>query len=400
MSLEQQVADLVTSTGALTTEVVNKMGKIDAAVAAATADLKSKASLRTAAFKNRIINGDMRIDQRKAGAVQAALSFTGGVSVFAADRFRSNWSQMPTGIVSFQQIYGDAPPGFSHSIKVSVTTAEAPAADKIGTMTTLIEASNVTDFAFGTDDAAPTCLTFWVKSTVPGTYTVALSSGPTATDTQYLANYTVNAANTWERKVIVLPAPKTGTWQRAGTGVGVRLDWNLGSGANFVSNNKNVWTVGRAFRTPGDVNLIEQISSWQLSGCQFEKGNEDTPFEFRPITTELALCQRYYYQTDAFETIAQSDQSGAGAYGVSPNNNWCFSMTPTPPVVMRANPTVIVKSATGGRAPGTVSDWTGGANVTFTSASAPAHGSPRMIGLNLFTAGRAYAFDYSLNAEL
>ncbi|WAC70799.1 hypothetical protein OU995_14340 [Roseateles sp. SL47] len=398
MSLEQQIAALVDSTNALTQEVAGKIGEIDGAASKAIERLDLTLTQRTFAFKNRIINGDMRIDQRKAGAIQSGLNFANASTVWIVDRFRSGWNEMPTGRVSFQQVQ-DGPPGFGYSAKVSVTTAEQPAADRVATISHQVEASNLTDFAWGTADAAPAILSFWVKATIPGTYCVAISSGSSASETQFIATYVVTAANTWERMTISLPGPQTGVWARLGSSAGLRIDWNLGSGTNFSTGTKNAWTQGRFYRTPGDVNLMEQMGSWQITGVQLEKGSVSTPFEFRPVPVELALCQRYYYQTDAFDTIATSDQSGAGALAFGVNANWCHATNPSPPVPMRTAPTVVVKAAIAPRTSGTLTDWYTGGAITVSSVSAGPYSPPRIYGVGQFTAARNYAFDFSLNAD-
>lgn len=395
MSLEQQVAELVTSTNALTTSVVAKMGQIDATVAQATDRLDAQLASRSFTLRNRVINGDMRTDQRNAGAALAGL--TNSTRAFAVDRFRTNGTTLPVGRFSMQRV-SDAPDGFTASLKVTITTAEPAAAAQVLVLEHALETQNISDFSWGSEAAQPAVLSFWAKSSIAGAYTVAVRSA-SAPDTSYLGGYVIQKPNTWEHKTIAVPGPKGGTWNKTSNGLGAMLSWNLGCGANFVTAG-GAWTNGSQFRTAGDVNLVETLgSTLQITGVQLEKGDVATPFEFRPIALELQLCQRYYFQSATF--LDPAPRTGdVFAIGVAVNTNWLYTMTPVPPVPMRAGPTVLVKSVDASRTVGAVTDWLTNGPVTIGSVDAGLLAGPKMQMSGTLTSSRAYAFDYSLSAEL
>lgn len=394
MSLEQQVAALVTSTSGLTAEVVGKMAQIDAKVATAASDLDGKVASRAFTFKNRIINGDMRIDQRNSGA---ALVNVSRYLAYPVDRFRLAGNDLPVGRFTLQQST-DAPAGFSASLKALVTTAEAVGAGQVEALEHPVEGLNLADLAFGTEDAQDFCISFLVKASIIGKYTLAIRSAGGTQEVTYAATYTVEKANTWEKKALSIPGPKIGKWNK-GPVLGMLLDWNIGSGAGAITDQANVWQAGNFIRTTGDVNLIETLgASLQLTGIQLEKGSTATPFDVRPLSVELMLCQRYYFQTDTFDQ-ATSALGDAHANAIASNTSWLMTLGSIPPVQMRATPTVTIK-AVGGRVAGAVTDWSTGNPITITTATAGRQSGPRLLTSVGLTIGRVYGFDYSLTAEL
>jgi len=245
-------------------------------------------------FKNRIIDGAMVIDQRNAGA---AVTTEG----YLVDRWRTYRDQT----YSIQQV-SDAPSGFSYSLKVTKTsTTQSTYAGLIQ----YIEGFNTADLTFGTASASTITLSFWVKSSVTGTFTVAISNS--AETRWYGATYTINSANTWEQKSVTVAGDTSGTWIGATNGTGIQVWFNYGQAATAQA--AGVWTTSSNARAAtGTTSLgTTNNATWQVTGVQLEKGSTATSFDYRPYGTELALCQRYF-------EVAQvtSTNYGNGSNGV------------------------------------------------------------------------------------
>ena len=181
-------------------------------------------------FRNRIINGAMEIDQRNAGASMVP------VDAYTLDRWEVR--EDTDGAVTIQQI-SDAPTGFKNSARITVTTADS-------SLTTtqrlffrqVIEGNNIADLAWGTASAKTITLSFWVKSSVTGTFSGALGNSGNARN--YVFTYTINAANTWEYKTITIAGDTSGTWL-TDTGAGVSVFFTLGSGPDYTTSSANSW---------------------------------------------------------------------------------------------------------------------------------------------------------------
>jgi hypothetical protein len=246
-------------------------------------------------MRNRIINGDMRIDQRNAGA---SVTIPDTETVYTVDRFAV--FENTSGALSAQQD-SIAPTGFNNSLKITVTTADASiGAAEQAFVRQRIEGFNIADLAWGTASAQPVTLSFWVRSSLTGTFGGALNNG--ATNRSYPFTYSISAANTWEQKTITVAGDTTGTWLTT-NGIGLQINWSLAAGSD-TAGTAGTW-VGAARRgVTGQVQVISTLNAtWQITGVQLEAGSVATPFERRPYGTELALCQRYY-ETIRYETAA------------------------------------------------------------------------------------------------
>lgn len=239
-------------------------------------------------FKNRIINGGMTIDQRNAGA-----SGTVGPSTsvdYRVDRFffqRFGGTATLTGSQSTT-----APAGFTNSLSATVAIAAAPAAGDTTFIRQLIEGFNVADLGFGAAGAQSVTVSFWVNSSITGTYGGAVTNG--AFDRSYVFTYSINSANTWEQKTITVPGDTTGTWLK-NSSAGMRLNFDLGSGSN-MNGTANTWTSSTTMRTSGCVNWIANAgATFFVTGVQLEVGTVATSFDFRDYGTELMRCLRYCY---------------------------------------------------------------------------------------------------------
>ena len=234
-----------------------------------------------AGTRNRIINGDMRIDQR--GAVVT----TNGA--YTADRWQLGFAT--SGAVQSAQS-GDAPTGFGNSLLFDVTTADTSiAAGEYGVLSQYIEGLNTSDLAWGTASAQTVTLSFWVKSTTTGTYCVSFRNS--GNSRSYVATYSVASANTWEYKTITVSGDTSGTW--LGTNVvGISIAFCFAVGSTFQTT-AGAWQAGNFLGTSAQTNLLASTANEiRITGVQLETGSTATPFERRSYGQELALCQRYF----------------------------------------------------------------------------------------------------------
>lgn len=265
-------------------------------------------------FKNRIINGAMVIDQRNGGA--AITGITNG-AYYPVDRF-SFYNQV-SGTWTAQQVT-DAPAGFISSLKITVTSAASSGtASWTSFINQYIEGYNVADIGFGTANCKQTTLSFWVKSSIAGAFTYGLSNGVDA----WLTNtFTINSANTWQQIIIQVPTVSVGAWNTT-NGRGLQFFIGTGSGSNYVVTPSNTWVnsaQGSQYIASGAVALGTTLgATFQMTGVQLEVGTVATSFDFRSISTELALCQRYYAKINSsgggYNILASATASSTSAVG-------------------------------------------------------------------------------------
>jgi hypothetical protein len=268
--------------------------------------------------RNLIINGDMRIDQRNAGA-----SHTGSGFVYSTDRWWTYYASGFSGTITRQQST-DAPDGFTHSLKWTVGTADTSiTSTEQYIINQSIEAQNMSQLGLGTSWAKNFTLSFWVKSSVTGQYGVMVGS---SSNTLYTTTVTVNAADTWEYKTVTIPGTSTGSWG-TGNNIGLYVRITLAAGTDYQTN-FGTWSVGTYKLTnSSQVNWMKTSgNTFYLTGVQLEVGSVATPFEHRSYGEELALCQRYF--------IKHINTSFYNA-GVSSH-----TLRVALPVEMRANPTI------------------------------------------------------------
>jgi hypothetical protein len=225
-------------------------------------------------FKNRIINGAMQIDQRNAGASGTAQGYT-------LDRWNIEYSS--SGKLTWQQNAGAVTPATGFTNYLGVRQA--------------IEGFNVADLGWGTANAQAVTISFWVRSSITGTWSVVLRNS--AGSRSYPATYTVSAANTWEQKTITIPGDTTGTWL-TNNGVGIWLIVGLANGSSNTTT-AGAWATGQYSGAAGANSLVGTSgATFYITGVQLEKGSTATSFDYRPYGTELALCQRYYQTVSTF----------------------------------------------------------------------------------------------------
>ena len=285
------------------------------------------------AGRNRIINGDMRIDQRNVGA-----SVTAG-SGYTLDRW--NVDRVWAGSTVTIQQSSTAPSGFSNSMVATVSTGAAVASSSYFSIQQFIEGNNLSDMDFGKATAKTFTVSFWVRSSLTGTFGVGFRNS--AFDLSYWTTYTINAANTWEQKSVTITAPVSGTWY-TNNSYGLNLIFSLGCGSTYKTTANNEWVSGSKLGAIGETDLIATTgATFYVTGVQLEAGSVATPFEHRQYGQELALCQRYYW--DAKLAGGGVPYLWATTIGTSLPYYRCNVYFP---VAMRAAPTLTITAATNG----------------------------------------------------
>jgi hypothetical protein len=291
------------------------------------ADGVASGSFAPVGMRNRIINGDMRIDQRNAGAAITVSSNSG--TQFGADRFLVQGTSSE-GVFTAQQLSATPPSGFKNYVRIQTTTASAsPASGSLYAMSQIIEGFNIADLGFGAAGASTVTFSFWIRSSLTGTFSGSLKNG-NAFNRSYPFTYTISAANTWEYKTVTVVGDTSGTWQTGNLG-GLIVYWDLGCGSSLLST-ANTWQGANYNGVTGSTRLISTLNATlDITGVQLEAGTVATPFERRQYGQELALCQRY------FQTYSNPPLRGAMSSTTAASR--CGMILP---VLMRSSPTATV----------------------------------------------------------
>lgn len=286
-------------------------------------------------FRNKIINGDFKVWQR--GTSTSGIT-SGGI--FVADRFQTSYGGgSPAGSVTYSRTT-DVPPGFRYAARFEHASASTSPNEYV--LRQFIEMQNARDLI-----GSPVAISFWYKSNRTGNHAIRFAPNSITGASILDANFVVNSANTWEYKTIFATNLVAGTGSSTADN-----DWGVHFDVGFKTG-----FFGLSSIAAGDY--------FQVTGIQLEKGTQATPFEFRPIGTELALCQRYFCKTYNQDVVPGS--SGSSAYpgvirtAIQTTNNytgfghWSF------PAIMRATPTVTIYNPGNGAVNGFVAD---GANLS------------------------------------
>ena len=270
-----------------------------------------------AGTRNRIINGDMRIDQRNAGASVTA----GSGNVYALDRWKMVYSV--DGKFTVQQQQNPAGINFSATAQITSTSAYSVGTGEVFAFMQAVEGFNMADFKWGTANAATITIGFWVYSSLAGTFGGAVQNS--ATNRAYPFSYIISAANTWEYKSITVAGDTSGTWLTT-NGVGLNLSFGLGSGSTYAGT-AGAWTAASKYTATGATSVVgTNGATFYITGVQLEPGTVATPFERRSFGQELALCERYF----EYVTAGSRTQASAGnAYGGSGSFRATKRVTPT-----------------------------------------------------------------------
>ena len=308
-------------------------------------------------FRNRIINGDMRIDQRNAGAATANT-----INGYVVDRWIVN--QSTTGKVIAQQNAGSVTPptGFANYLGITSQSAYSVGSGDYYLIGQAIEGYNIADLNWGTAAAKTVTLSFWVRSSLTGTFGGSLANNGTARS--YLFTYTISAANTWEYKTVTVAGDTSGTWEKT-TSTGLNVRFGLGVGSTY-SGTAGSWSGSTYFSATGATSVVgTNGATFYITGVQLEVGSTATPFERRDYGRELIMCQRYY------QGNLTSGATGTSGNVIFRGNNstatGAFYYWMQFPVLMRAPPTMNVGTVTYSNASSALffNAASGGAEISF-----------------------------------
>jgi hypothetical protein len=274
---------------------------------------------------NRVINGDMWNDQRNAGASGTA------INVYTIDRWKYSCNVAGLGNWQRSAVVSVQPGGFPLNLAFASTTAHVSAASDICQWLQPIEADFVSDFMWGTANAQPVTLSFWAAASIAGTFGGAITND--IGTRSYPFTYTL-AANTWTKIVVTIPGDTAGAWVMAGTGIGVQVHFDLGSGATYRGP-AGAWATANYAGATGAVSVVgTNGATFNLTGVKLETGSVATPFTRLSTARKMADCQRYYQVLDNIIT------NGYGATGAAIYASFPF------PTRMRTQPTGVITAPT------------------------------------------------------
>lgn len=260
-------------------------------------------------YRNRLINGNMLINQANVGTTVTVNSNTRGYSL-------DQWSHNGTaaaGVFTIQQSTSTPPADFPNFMRLTVTTADAsPAAGSVYYVGQPMEGNNIADLNFGLATAKTVTLSFWVRSSLTGSFSGNIMNG--GGTRSYPFSFTIASANTWQKSTVSLTGDTTGTWAiDNNTGIWVFFDVGSGSSSKGTA---GAWAATNLKGVTGSVNLIAtNTATYDLTGVQFEPGNAATAFEIRDFDTEFHRCQRYFEKSFRYPTAPQQNAGvGAGEY--------------------------------------------------------------------------------------
>ena len=283
-------------------------------------------------FKNRIINGAMVIDQRNAGA-----SVTATTGIYTLDRWQAYATQASK--FTIQQNAGSVTPpvGFTNYAGITSSSAYSVTASDIFMYYQWIEGFNVADLGWGTANAKTVTLSFWVRSSLTGTFGGSLLNS--AQNRSYPFTYTISSANTWTNISVTIAGDTSGTWLTTnGQGIGVIFGLGVGSTGSGTAGS---WSGSTYYSATGATSVVGTSgATFYITGVQLELGVTATSFDYRSYGQELALCQRYYLASSGADFVCAASGYASYQYKVS----------------MRVAPTLTVTPAGG--------SWTLGGNIT------------------------------------
>jgi hypothetical protein len=273
------------------------------------------------------------------------------------------------------------PAGFINYLGCTSLSAYTVGASETFAVRQQIEGLNVADLAWGTASAATVTLSFWVRSSLTGTFGGVLENSGGSRG--YPFTYTISASNTWEQKTVTIPGDTTGTWLTT-NGVGIIVVLSIGAGAT-VSGTAGAWASANYSSATGAVSVVgTNAATWYVTGVQLEKGSTATSFDVRPYTTELQLCQRYY-------SIGNISNGGGVGFKYGVATTLMFNSAHTFPVGMRISPTLTL---------GTPTYFNSSAISAFSDSSPSNEGFLTRVTVASTSTYRAYGATWEADAEL
>ena len=235
--------------------------------------------------RNLIINGDFKVWQRGTSGT------TAGNTAYYTDRFAVTANHSGKFDVAQSTT---APQGFNYSKKLTVNTTKASLSTyDISGIWYKLEGYDAHKLNWGTSNAQDITLSFYVRSSVTGTYSIGIRNAGTY-NKSFVSEYTISTADTWERKTINISGETSGTWATTSSG-SIEILFSLGTGTGYQSSNLDSWEATSNLSSSNNVNLVATSSAtFYITGVQLEVGSVATPFEHRSYGEELYRCQRYY----------------------------------------------------------------------------------------------------------
>ena len=286
--------------------------------------------------RNFVINGAMTVAQRSTSAVTNVNFFSSNIKYDAIDRW-GYWASQASKF-TVQQV-ADAPAGFYNSLKITSLAATTHGAGDGYTISQRIEAQNLHSASLGTADAKNLVVSFWVKSSLTGTFAFYMLAGNLATS--FVQNYTINAANTWEYKTISIPGPTSGTYNVGTNNYGVEFGFSLGTGGSWDTATLGSWqNVTYQINSTTATNVLgTNGATFQITGVQIELGDKATPFEHESYGQTLAKCQRYFQKSYNYSDAPGSATSTGTAWMTVAQGGGRLAHTAYLKEKMRATPT-------------------------------------------------------------
>lgn len=341
------------------------------------------------------INGGMEVSQENG---------TNSASVSVGSKYiLDGWNVASGGVqvLGCRQNPGTILSGFNTNLEVAVATANAsPAAADYCTIRQFIEGYRIRRLAWGTANAQPIMLSFWVVASRAGLHSGCIRNG--ASNRGYTFTFTVNIAGAWEYKTVTIPGDTAGTWASDNT-IGLAVHFSMMSGSSNQGA-AGAWGASVFLGATGTANCVAATSDYfLLTGVIVIPGNEApsaarSPFVMRPFAQELEICKRYYEKSYGYATLPGA-AVGAGTNGwMSPASTGSWLFTVPMSVEKRAAPTFVGYDGAGtpARCSYYAGAWSnGGTNITFNGST------PRTIPLQFIGGGASwYGFDWTADARL
>jgi hypothetical protein len=282
---------------------------VDAGISGNTASITSL--WQNIRYRNRVINGDVSVDQRHSGA---ATPVTGTMVTYACDR----WAYTGQGVGTIKQAVNTASDlaatGKLNCLGWQTTTAHVVAAADTTQFYQGIEGCNFNDAQWGTANAQPVVLEFWVYSTLIGTFAGALQNVSSPSNRAYVFTYSIPTANTWTKIRLTIPGDTAGTWSVANNANALWLVFNLGAGSTYATA-AGSWTAGNFFTAPGGVvNPVATLNAtWFVTGVALMVGAnaQNAEPEFKDFASNLRDCQRYFEKSYTYGVAPGTASAGA-----------------------------------------------------------------------------------------
>lgn len=283
-----------------------------------------------ASYRNRLINSSFQINQRNAGTQTIGASFQYPVDCWHSYEFA-------TGSVNSAIATATPAPNLRNYLTLTCTLSDTLSSNEYGYIAQIIEGNKLDDLGWGTVNAQPLVVSFWVRANFAAAYGGALFSY--GSSRSFAFNYTINSANTWEFKTVVITPDSVAL--PTGTSAALRLAFTFGSGSGSLTASSG-WTSGTYFGLTGASSIFTATRNLWFAGIQLEAGGSSSPFQYKSYAEELLECQRYYFRQKATAT-SESFFLPANIVSTTAANGLIRF-----PASMRIAPTALEQSGTAG----------------------------------------------------